>query len=297
MAEQVLTPVLQETGMRRRPTRLKQALHTIRVNPLGAFGALLILVLIVVGLFAPYIAPYKIDDFAGVPNQGPTSDNWFGTDKFGQDILSRVIYGARISLQVGFISVACGTVLGLIIGAWSGFKGGMADSVIQRIVDTAIAFPQLLFLLVIVRVLEPSMRNVILAIAILIIPSVARIVRSAALVERSNLYIEAARATGASDLRILLRHIVPNVAPIAIVVATTLLGTAILAEASLSFLGLGIPPPNPSWGNDISVARGSFPINVSAALFPGLAISLTVLGFNLVGDAVRDIFDPRLRGR
>jgi len=297
MAEQVLTPVLQETTLTRRPTRLKRAWHVVRVNPLGAFGALLILILIIVGLFAPVLAPHKVDDFVGIPNQGPSASSPFGTDKFGQDILSRVIYGARISLQVGFISVACGTILGLIIGAWSGYKGGAVDSVVQRIVDTAIAFPQLLFLLVIVRVLEPSMRNVILAIAILIIPSVARIVRSAALVERSNLYVEAARSTGASDLRILLRHIVPNVAPIAIVVATTLLGTAILAEASLSFLGLGIPPPNPSWGNDISVARTSFPINVSAALFPGIAISLTVLGFNLLGDAARDIFDPRLRGR
>ena len=128
-------------------------------------------------------------------------------------------------------------------------------------------------------------------------PSVARIVRSAALVERNNLYIEAARSIGSSDGRILLRHIIPNILPVGVVVATTLLGTAILAEASLSFLGLGIPPPNPSWGNDINVARTTFPINLWAALFPGLAISLTVLGFNLLGDATRDIFDPRLRGR
>lgn len=298
MAEQgILSPPLGGMMVPSRPGWSKRAWRTVRLNPLGAFGALLILLLIVVGALAPWISPHGVNEFVALPGLGPSREYPFGTDRFGQDILSRVIRGARISLQVGFISVACGTFAGLIIGAYSGYKGGIIDSIVQRIVDTAIAFPQLLFLLVIVRVLDPSMRNVIIAIAILIVPSVARIVRSAALVERNNLYIEAARSTGASDTRILLRHVVPNVLPIAIVVATTLLGTAILAEASLSFLGLGIPPPNPSWGNDISEARKTLPINVSAALFPGIAISLTVLGFNLVGDAVRDIFDPRLRGR
>jgi ABC-type dipeptide/oligopeptide/nickel transport system permease subunit len=297
VANQATLSSLPTELVRRRPSRLKRSLKVLRQNPLGAFGLFLILVLVVVGLFAPILAPREINAFAGKPGQGPTMDFPFGTDKFGQDVFSRVIQGARISLQVGFIAVALGTIVGLLIGAWSGFKGGIVDVISQRMVDTAIAFPQILFLLVIVRVLGPSMRNVIIAIAVLIIPSVARIVRSAALVERNNLYIEAARSSGATDVRILMRHIIPNVAPIAIVIATTLLGGAILAEASLSFLGLGIPPPNPSWGNDINVARTTFPINVSAALFPGLAISLTVLGFNLLGDAMRDIFDPRLRGR
>ena len=297
MANQATLSSLPTELVRRRPSRLKRSLKVLRQNPLGGFGLVLILVLVIVGLFAPVLAPREINEFAGKPGQGPTMDFPFGTDKFGQDVFSRVIHGARISLQVGFIAVALGTLAGMLIGAWSGFKGGLVDVISQRLVDTAIAFPQILFLLVIVRVLGPSMRNVIIAIAVLIIPSVARIVRSAALVERNNLYIEAARATGATDGRILLRHIIPNVAPTTIVIATTLLGGAILAEASLSFLGLGIPPPNPSWGNDINVARTTFPINVSAALFPGLAISLTVLGFNLLGDALRDIFDPRLRGR
>lgn len=292
-----VAPALPQELSFRRPTRLKRSLHVLRQNPLGAFGLLIILALVVVGLFAPLLAPHGVNEFAGKPGQGPSTDFPFGTDKFGQDMLSHVIHGARISLQVGFIAVAIGTILGLFIGAWSGFKGGIVDVITQRAVDTAIAFPQILFLLVIVRVLGPSLRNVIIAIAILIIPSVARIVRSATLVERNNLYVEAARSLGASDVRVLMRHIIPNVTPIAIVISTTLLGGAILAEASLSFLGLGIPPPNPSWGADISVARGTFPINVSAALFPGLAISLTVLGFNLLGDALRDIFDPRLRGR
>ena len=299
MAEQAVLSSARpaEILLPRRPTRLKRTMRVLRQNPLGTFGLFLIGLLVVVGLFSPLLAPHGVNEFVSKPGQGPSLDYPFGTDKFGQDILSRVIYGTRISLQVSFLAVAIGTVIGLIIGAWSGFKGGIVDVVTQRAVDTAIAFPQILFLLVIVRVLGPSMRNVIIAIAILIIPSVARIVRSAALVERNNLYIEAARALGATDSRILVRHIIPNVAPIAVVIATTLLGGAILAEAALGFLGLGIPPPNPSWGADISTARGTFPINVSAALFPGLAISLTVLGFNLLGDALRDIFDPRLRGR
>jgi peptide/nickel transport system permease protein len=272
------------------------ATRTLRRSPLGAVGFALIIVLVLVGIFAPVLAPRGVNEFAGLPNQGPSSDFLFGTDKFGQDILSRVIHGARISLQVSFLSVIGGTAAGLLIGSFSGYRGGWLDTVIQRVVDTAIAFPALILLLIIVRLLEPSIRNVIIVIAIVIIPGVARVVRGAALSERNNQYIEAAQALGARDGRILLRHIIPNMLPLAIVISTTLLGTAILAEASLSFLGLGIPPPNPSWGADISAARTSFPINVSQAFFPGLAITLTVLGFNLLGDGLRDVLDPRLRG-
>jgi peptide/nickel transport system permease protein len=158
------------------------------------------------------------------------------------------------------------------------------------------AAPQLILLLIIVRTLGPSMRNVIIIIAIGIVPSTTRIIRGAALAEKNQLYVEAARSSGASDVRIVFRHVIPNVIPVAIVIATTLLGAAILAESALSFLGLGIPPPNPSWGVDISTSRSSFPINVWAALFPGIAISLTVLGFNFFGDTLRDLLDPRLRG-
>jgi ABC-type dipeptide/oligopeptide/nickel transport system permease subunit len=169
--------------------------------------------------------------------------------------------------------------------------------VIQRLVDAVMAFPGLVLLLVISQLLGPSVRNVIFAITVFSIPGVARVIRSGALVEREAVYVEAARGIGAGDLRILVRHVLPNIMPLAIVIATTLLGGAILAEAALSFLGLGVPPPNPSWGADVSTARTSLPINVWAAFFPGLAITLTVLGFNLLGDALRDIFDPRLRSR
>lgn len=285
-----------EFGLPPRGNRLYAALRTLKNNPLGAVGLSIIIILAVIAIFAPLIARYPIYAYSGIPGQAPSAHNWFGTDRFGQDIYSRVIYGTRISFQVGVLSVGLGVFAGLVIGSTSGYWGGWADIAIQRVVDAAIAFPQLILLLIVVRTLGPSMRNVIIVIAIAIVPSVTRIIRGAALTERNQLYVEAARSMGASDVRIVVRHVIPNVVPVAIVIATTLLGAAILAESALSFLGLGIPPPNPSWGVDISTSRSSFPINVWAALFPGIAISLTVLGFNFLGDTLRDILDPRLRG-
>jgi ABC-type dipeptide/oligopeptide/nickel transport system permease subunit len=166
----------------------------------------------------------------------------------------------------------------------------------MRIVDTVMAFPALILLLIIISVLGPSITNVVIVIGIGIIPGVSRVIRGAVLAEKQNQYVEAAQAMGASSVRVVFRHLMPNVMPLAIVIATTLLGGAILAEASLSFLGLGIPPPNPSWGADVSLARNTFPVHVWWAFFPGLAIALTVLGFNFLGDTLRDILDPRLRG-
>lgn len=273
----------------------RRAVRLARKSPMGAVGLGFIVALIVIGVFGPALAPHEINEFAGLPNQSPSTAFPFGTDKFGQDIFSRVIHGARVSLQVSVLSVIGGTFFGLLIGSFSGYKGGKVDTVIQRIMDTLIAFPALILLLIIVRLFEPSLRNVIIVIGIVIIPGNARVIRSAALAERNNQYVEAAQALGGSDLRILLRHIIPNLLPLAIVLSTTLLGTAILAEASLSFLGLGVPPPNPSWGSDISAARTAFPLNVWLAFFPGLAITLTVLGFNLLGDGLRDIVDPQRR--
>lgn len=282
--------------LRDRPNRVVALLRVLRANPLGAIGAAIIVMMVLIALFAPFFARYEINAYTGMPNQGPSAHNWFGTDRFGQDIYSRVIEGARISFQVGVLSVTLGVLAGLIIGSASGYFGGWIDTVVQRFVDAAIAFPQLILLLIVVRTLGPSMRNVIIVIAIAIIPSTTRIIRGAALSEKNQLYVEAARSSGATDLRIIFRHVIPNVVPVAIVVATTLLGAAILAESALSFLGLGIPPPNPSWGVDISTSRASFPLNIWAALFPGIAISLTVLGFNFLGDMLRDVLDPRLRG-
>jgi ABC-type dipeptide/oligopeptide/nickel transport system permease subunit len=286
----------EQGGELSQPGPAQRALALVRNNPLGAVGGVLIVCLIVVGLFAPLLAPHPVNAFVGKVNQAPSAAYPFGTDRLGQDIFSRVIRGARISLEVGMFAVGIGTLAGLLIGITSAYKGGIIDTVTQRGVDIAIAFPQLILLLILVRILGPSIQNVILAISLGIIPGVARVIRGATLSEKNNQYIDAARSMGASDARILFRHLVPNVAPLAIVIATTLLGGAILAEAALSFLGLGVPPPNPSWGADINSARNVAPYNTWAALFPGIAISLSVLGFNLLGDALRDILDPRLRG-
>jgi peptide/nickel transport system permease protein len=271
-------------------------LFPILRNPLGLAGLLLVLTLVVVGSLAPFIAPFGQNESAGIPFQDPSWGHPFGTDQFGRDIMSRVIFGARISLAVGFLSVIGGTLVGTTIGMVSGYLGGWVDNLIQRAVDTAMAFPGLILLLIIISVLGPSMRNVIIVIGVGIVPGVSRVIRGAVLAEKQNQYVEAAQAAGASSVRVLFRHLAPNVAPLAIVIATTLLAGAILAEAGLSFLGLGVPPPNPSWGADVNLARNAFPVHIWWAFFPGMAIALTVLGFNFLGDALRDILDPRLRG-
>jgi len=265
-------------------------------NPLGLTGLLLVLTLVFVGSLAPFIAPFGANESAGIPFQDPSWAHPFGTDGLGRDIMSRVILGARISLAVGFLSVIGGTLMGTAIGMVSGYFGGWIDSLIQRAVDTAMAFPGLILLLIIISVMGPSMKNVIIVIGVGIVPGVSRVIRGAVLSEKQSQYVEAAQVVGASSARVLFRHLAPNVAPLAIVIATTLLAGAILAEAGLSFLGLGVPPPNPSWGADVSLARNALPIHIWWAFFPGLAIALTVLGFNFLGDALRDILDPRLRG-
>ncbi len=276
----------------RQRSLLTGAWRLIRQNPLGFIG------LMVVAVFAPLIAPYRIADYhAGHPRENPSLAHLFGTDYLGRDMFSRVVFGARISMSVAFLSVIGGTMIATVFGIISGYMSGAIDNLIQRGVDTVLAFPQLLFLLILAQVLGPSFNTVVLAIGIGIIAPVTRVVRGAVLSEKNNQYVEAARALGASTPRILFFHIAPNIVALAIIVATTLLGFAILLEASLSFLGLGIPVPNPSWGTDISLSRNQLPFHFWWAFFPGLAITLTVLAFNLLGDSLRDIFDPRLRGR
>ena len=272
--------------------------NVIRQNPLGFIGLLIILGLAVVAAFAPFIAPYDVGDFrSGHPREDPSWSHLFGTDQLGRDVFSRVVFGARISMTVAFFAVILGTGVAMVLGIVSGYVGGVVDNAIQRTVDTVIAFPQLLFLLILAQVLGPSMQTVIFAVGLGVIAPITRVVRGAVLSERNNQYVEAARALGASTVRILFVHIAPNMVALAIIIASTLFGVAILAEAALSFLGLGIPIPNPSWGTDVNLARLARPLHIWWALFPGAAIALTVLGFNLLGDALRDIFDPRLRGR
>jgi peptide/nickel transport system permease protein len=287
----------QEAEQTRRRRSIGRYLRLMRDNPLGTFGLIVIITLFVVGALAPWLAPYSYSEIAaGSVKADPSLAHPFGTDDLGRDMFSRVIAGARISLLVGFISVFSGIAIGMFFGITSGYFGGWVDNLIQRTVDTIIAFPGLIFLLIIIRVLGPNMRNVIIVIALITIFPVTRIVRGATLSEKNNQYVEAARSIGASAPRILFRHLLPNILPLGIVLATIGLGAAILAESGLSFLGLGIPPPNPSWGTDISLARNNFPIHIWWAFFPGAAISLVVLGFNLLGDSIRDIADPRLRG-
>jgi ABC-type dipeptide/oligopeptide/nickel transport system permease subunit len=306
--------ILHEEEPRRiRRSGFSKAMRMARENPLGAFGAFIIAVLLVVGTFGPGLTvaiPYgpklfetpkltqhSYDDIAvGRPLSDPSLDHPMGTDKQGRDMLARVVAGARISLLVGFISVLGGIAVGMVIGIASGYFGGVADAFIQRAVDTIIAFPGLVFLLILMSVFDPSKVTVTIVIALLTVFPTIRIVRGATLSEKNNQYVEAARTIGAGAPRIVFRHLLPNVLPLGIVLATTFLGSAILAESALGFLGLGIPAPNPSWGTDISTSRNTFPIHIWWPFFPGLAISLTVLAFNLLGDSIRDIADPRLRG-
>ena len=280
-----------------RTDRWRRLGMVIRDNPFGVFGLVLILVLAVFAIFAPAIAPFSPSEIGAGPDLAdPSPAHPFGADDLGRDMFSRVVFGARISLTVGFLSVIVGTLVGSLIGMVSGYFGGAVDNFVQRWVDTSIAFPPLLGLLLLRQVMGPSIETLIIAIGFFVLFPVIRIVRGSVLSEKNNQYVEAARALGASTSRILFLHIAPNVAALAIIISTTLLGTAVLAEASLSFLGLGLPSAV-SWGGDVNAARNHFPPDLWWAFFPGAAITLTVLGFNLFGDALRDILDPRLRGR
>src|SRR4029453_3746175 len=272
--------------------------QVIRRKPLGALGGLLILVLVATALLAPLLAPHDpIKMKSSERLQAPSWNHPLGTDDFGRDILSRVIYGARISVLVGLGAVAISTLLAAIIGILSGYYGGRVDTVLQRCIDTLMAFPGFVVLLTIMAMLGQGLGNVILALGIGATAGNARIIRSAVLAIRENQYLEVARATGCRDGRIIARHVLPNIAAPIMVVATLGLGVAILAESSLSFLGFGVPPPTPSWGAMLSGSGRTYMIQAPwMAVFPGIAISLAVFGFNMLGDALRDLLDPKLRG-
>lgn len=266
--------------------------------PLGFAGGMLLLVMCSLAILAPLIAPY--DPLAqDIPNKlaAPSSQFWFGADNFGRDVLSRVLYGARISLYVGFAAVGLATVVGMLIGVASGYLGGLVDLVIQRVVDMLLGFPGLILAMVMVVAIGASLNNVVLAIAVVFAPRVIRLARSSALSIKEEPYVLAALSIGASHTRIMLRHILPNALAPVFVLSTGYLGTAIVVEASLSYLGLGVPPPNPSWGNMIYAgSRGNLEAAPWLSVFPGLALAFVVFSFSFLGDALRDAFDPRLRG-
>ena len=269
----------------------------VRTKPLGAAGAIIILGLMVVAALAPVLAPYDAYEANyALQFARPTTEHWLGTDEFGRDLLSRIMYGARIALFVGFTASLIGCTLGGLLGVISAYLGGKVDLLLERLMDILLAFPQLILALAIASILGPAVRNVVIAIAIPIIPRAARVVRATALSVKENVYVEAVSALGAARWRIVLRHIVPNVVAPYIIMLTAQLGGAILAEAALSYLGLGAAEPTPSWGLMLSGSALSYAERAPwLPLFPGIAISLGVFGFNLFGDSLRDALDPKLR--
>ncbi len=270
-----------------------------RKKPLGAAGAFLMLIMVVTAIFAEPLSTYDpIATDAADTLAPPSHNHWLGSDHLGRDIYSRIVYGARVSLVVGSLSTLLGAVLGGIIGLLSAYFGGKTDLISQRLLDILQGLPLLVLALVMSAALGPSVQNVIIAISIPIIPRSARIIRASVLSIREMQYIEAARALGLQHLRIAFRHVLPNTIGPFIVLTTAQLGSAILVEAALSFLGLGVPEPYPSWGRMLSVSAAEFAQKAPwLVLFPGIAISLAVFGSNLLGDALRDTLDPRLRGR
>jgi peptide/nickel transport system permease protein len=289
---------LQRATVSHKPLGLR-VIRLARRSPLG-IAALFVLVLVAAGAaFASQVAPYDPLEIHRVDRlQGPSGRYWLGTDSFGRDQFSRIVHGSRVSLWVGVAPIAVSTLIGGVTGVISGFFGGWVDTCVQRVMDAVMAFPALLLVLVIVSLLGPSERNIILVLALVTTPSVSRVARGATLVVAAQVYVESARAVGAGNFRIALFHVVPNIFAPVLVVAASLIGTAILAEASLSFLGLGVPPPEPTWGNLLAGQnRDLFEVAPWLAIFPGIAISITVLAFNLFGDALRDLLDPRNRGR
>ena len=270
----------------------------IKEKPLGAFGGVIVLGLLLCALLAPLIATYPYDQ-TNVRNRlkPPSSQFYFGTDNLGRDIFSRIIYGARVSVTVGFGAVSIGMCLATFVGVGSGYFGGKADVLVQRLVDAQVAIPGLLLLLNIMAVTGPGLLNIILALGVVSAAGSSRIIRSAALAAKENQFVEAARAVGASHLRIILCYILPNIMAPIIIITTVSLGFTILIESTLSFLGFGVPPPYPSWGEMLSGSGRSYMHKAPwMATWPGVAISLAVFGFNMLGDALRDLLDPRLRG-
>ena len=278
---------------------LEEIVGFVRKKPLGAAGGLIIVVMLAAAIFAGALTPY--DPYQadyGVQFARPNADHWFGTDEFGRDVLTRILYGARIALFVGFTASMSGCTLGGLLGVTSAYAGGKVDLLMERLMDVLLAFPQLILALAVASILGPAVENVVIAVAIPIIPRAARVVRATALSVKENVYVEAVSALGASRRRVVLQHILPNVVAPYIIMVTAQLGGAILAEAALSYLGLGAAEPTPSWGLMLSGSASAYAEKAPwIALFPGIAISLAVFGFNLLGDSLRDALDPKLRGR
>jgi peptide/nickel transport system permease protein len=277
------------------PSRTSYLIRRFLRNPVAVAGMIVVLLFVFASLTAPWIAPHNYDqsDFA-MARQGPSAQHWLGNDEIGRDLLSRLIHGARLSLIIGLISVGIGLVFGVPLGLLSGYFGGMIDLIVMRLIDIMLAFPSILLAILMVAVFGPSLNNAMVAIGIVSIPIYARLVRSSTLAIKGELFIEASRAMGANDLRILVQHILPNTLAPIVVQSTLQIAVAIQAAAALGFLGLGAPPDVPEWGNMLQKGRTYIVSAPHIVIFPGLAIMFIVLGFNLVGDALRDLLDPRV---
>ncbi len=286
-------------GLRALPKLFGVIARFSKRKPLGAVGLFIIVVLIITGAIGPYVAPFDPTKLgvAEKYSKPAVDDNLLGGDRFGRDILSRLLHGARVSLVVGIVAPVVGTLIGSVLGLAGGYWGGKTDAISQRIVDILMSFPLIILALALLAALDRSMTTLIIAIAVPMIPVGARIVRANALVIKESQYIEAARAIGASDLRIITRHIIPGCVAPYLVILTGLIGVAIITEGALGFLGLSVPPPTPTWGEMLSTAVGELSRAPHVAIAPGVAITLAVFSFNVLGDALRDVLDPRLRGR
>ncbi len=292
------TDVVAVATPRARENALASIVRFCRKKPLGAAGGAVIAIMVLTAVFADQLATHDpIGTDANATLARPGRQHWLGTDHLGRDIESRIVHGTRISLVVGLLSTLLGSVLGGLIGLVSAYFGGKTDLVTQRVLDILQGLPLLVLALVMSAALGPSVENVVIAISIPILPRAARVIRASVLSIREMQYVEAARALGLRHLRIAFRHVLPNTIGPFIVLTTAQLGSAILVEAALSFLGLGVPEPYPSWGRMLSVSAAEYAQKAPhLVLFPGIAISLAVFGSNLLGDALRDTLDPRLRG-
>lgn len=271
---------------------------TLLRNPSAVIGALIIILVALMAILAPWIAPYDPVSINLADRLSPPSpQHWFGADELGRDILSRVMHGARVSLIIGLVVIAIAGGLGTLLGATAGYLGGRADNLIMRVMDVILSFPSLVLALSLAAALGPSLRNAILAVAFVQIPKFARLARGEALALREALFIKAARVSGFRAPWIILHHVIPNSMGPIMVLATLTIGDTILVAASLSFIGLGAQPPTPEWGAMVSTGRKFLLDQWWYPTFPGLFIMLTVIGFNILGDALRDALDPRMRGR
>jgi peptide/nickel transport system permease protein len=275
--------------------RLARFVYKFRNNTKAMLGLTIVVLLVLVAIFAPLIAPYPVAE-TNIPErtQAPSLDHPFGTDDLGRDIFSRVVMGSRISLYVGFGAISAALVVGAVLGVVAGYAGGLTDELVMRLMDAAMAFPPVLLALTLLVVLGPELSNVIIALAFVYTPYIARVSRSAALAERNESYVEAAVARGESNSRIVFSEVFPNCTAPMLVQGSLNISFAILAEASLSFLGLGAQPPRPSWGLMINTGRGFMETAPWMLLFPALAIGIAVVGFNMLGDGHRDVLDPKV---